>query len=112
MKKLITVLFLIYVTSSRATYADRCIKDEVKINRATCAKMEYQLHSKRLKNALDKLMGMKSINKQGLIKQQNSWLKYRDRACPKTGTEGFWHSCIAKLTKLRANKMERKAKKK
>ncbi|WP_394754302.1 lysozyme inhibitor LprI family protein [Crenothrix sp.] len=114
MKHLILIALCIYSTYSYSASPEytRCIKEGVKFD-YTCAKVEYEHHSKRLKNALAALLNLRNVNKQDLLNQQDKWIKYRDKTCPKnTGvTTTDWQSCVARLTKSRANEVEKIIKK-
>ncbi|SJM90884.1 hypothetical protein CRENPOLYSF2_1900002 [Crenothrix polyspora] len=114
MKNLILIALCIYSTYSYSATQEytRCIKEGVKFDYA-CAKVEYDHHSKRLKNALDAMLNLRNVNKKDLLKQQEKWVKYRDEACPKNigVTTTYWQSCVARLTKSRANEVEKIMKK-
>jgi uncharacterized protein YecT (DUF1311 family) len=112
MKYLTLIILCIYSTYSYAVNPkyNRCIKEGVKLDYA-CTKLEYEHHSKRLKEALTAMMNLSHVNKKDLLRQQEKWLKYRNEACPKntdsSATFTYWQSCLARLTKSRANEIEK-----
>jgi uncharacterized protein YecT (DUF1311 family) len=116
MKNLSFLILCLYCTYSHAGNQayNRCIEDRTKLS-SECAKLEYEVHSTRLKKAMNTVMNLSHINKQNLLKQQEKWLRYRDQACPKNTQTGaatsYWQRCLARLTNSRATEVEQLAKK-
>jgi uncharacterized protein YecT (DUF1311 family) len=89
---------------------NRCIDSGVKLDYA-CTKLEYDVHTKRLRAALHSVLNLGHVNKEMIQKQQARWAAYRNKICSQKDEASFsfsyWQHCLANLTNSRANEIEK-----